>query len=87
MCAGNMQETLKWLSNPASQIDPNVPPPGLENWDPIPYLAASLPISISVFVTQAAHEIGHRVMAGLRRVRPVSECCVMWPVSMCTNAC
>ena len=64
-----MQETLKWLSNPASQIDPNVPPPGLENWDPIPYLAASLPISISVFATQLAHEVGHRVMAALRRVR------------------
>lgn len=64
-----LQETLKWLSNPASQIDPNVPPPGLENWDPIPYLAASLPITVSVFAPQLAHEIGHRVMAALRRVR------------------
>lgn len=63
-----VQETLKWLSNPASQLDPNVPPPGLENWDPIPYLAASLPISVSVFLTQTAHEIGHRVMAALRKV-------------------
>ena len=69
-----LQETLKWLSNPASQIDPNVPPPGLENWDPIPYLAASLPITVSVFATQLAHEIGHRVMAALRRVRCLCSC-------------
>lgn len=71
---GAAQETLKWLSNPASQIDPNVPPPGLENWDPAPYLAASLPISISVFVTQMAHEVGHRVVAALRKVRVLGRC-------------
>jgi hypothetical protein len=63
------KETVEWLSNPNNQIDPNVAPPGLEGWDPVPYLAASLPISVSVFLTQVAHEAAHRVAAGLRKVK------------------
>ena len=63
-----MQETLAWLANP-SNANPDALPPGLEGFDPVPYLSAAVPITVATFGTQMAHELGHRVLAYLRKVR------------------
>jgi len=73
---------VEWLSNPNNQIDPNVAPPGLEGWDPVPYLAASLPISVSVFATQLAHEVSHRLVATLRKVGSQSRIPVLFQITL-----
>ena len=61
------QETLAWLANPAN-TDPDALPPGLEGFDPVPYLSAAVPITLATFGTQMVHELGHRVLASLRKV-------------------
>ena len=61
-----MQETLEWLAN-AGSADPNILPPGLENWDPVPFLASAAPISLSVFSIQFLHDLGHRAAAFIRK--------------------
>ena len=61
------QETLAWLANPAN-TDPDALPPGLEGFDPVPYLSAAVPITLATFGTQMVHELGHRILASLRKV-------------------
>lgn len=62
-----LQETLTWLANPQN-VDPDVLPPGLEGFDPVPYFSAALPIVLATFGTQLVHELGHRVAASIRKV-------------------
>ncbi len=64
---GWAQETLAWLANPAN-TDPDALPPGLEGFDPVPYLSAAVPITLATFGIQMVHELGHRVLASLRKV-------------------
>ncbi|DBA95954.1 TPA: hypothetical protein ACH3X1_001475 [Trebouxia sp. C0004] len=56
------KETIEWLARPEN-YDPDRTPPGLEGFDPVPFLLSSLPITASVMATQFAHELGHRVVA------------------------
>ena len=65
ICA--LQETLAWLANP-SNANPDALPPGLEGFDPVPYLSAAVPITLATFGTQLVHELGHRVAAYVRKV-------------------
>ncbi len=60
------QETLAWLANP-SNANPDALPPGLEGFDPVPYLSAALPITVATFGTQLVHELGHRAAAYVRK--------------------
>ena len=68
-----LQETVDWLARPEN-YDPDLAPPGLEGFDPVPFLLSALPISTSVMVTQFAHELGHRVVAFRKKV-----CCLSHP--------
>lgn len=61
-----LQETVEWLARPEN-YDPDRAPPGLEGFDPVPFLLSSLPITTSVMATQFAHELGHRVVAFQRK--------------------
>lgn len=63
-----LQETVEWLARPEN-YDPDRTPPGLEGFDPLPFLLSSLPITASVMSTQLAHELGHRVVAFQRKAR------------------
>ena len=64
-----LQETVEWLAR-AENFDPDRSPPGLQNFDPLPFVLSSLPITASVMATQVAHELGHRVAAFQKKVRP-----------------
>ena len=68
-CLHALQETIEWLARPEN-YDPDRTPPGLEGFDPVPFLLSSLPITASVMATQVAHELGHRVVAFQRKARP-----------------
>lgn len=63
-----LQETVEWLSRPEN-YDPDLAPPGLEGFDPVPFALSALPITASVMATQLAHELGHRVSAARKKVR------------------
>ena len=69
------EETMRWLAEGGSgagidtRIDPNVPPPGLENFDTIAYVEAALPITAGVLLSSLAHEVGHRVVGAIRNVK------------------
>lgn len=63
-----LQETVEWLARPEN-YDPDRAPPGLDGFDPVPFLLSSLPITSSVMATQFAHELGHRVVAFQRKAR------------------
>ena len=62
-----LQEVVAWLANPQN-ADANILPPGLEDFDPVPYFSAALPIILATFGTQLIHELGHRVAASVRKV-------------------
>ena len=64
----SVQETIEWLSHPEN-YDPDITPPGLENFDPIPILMSALPITTSVAIVQFSHEIAHRLVAWQKKVR------------------
>lgn len=66
-CCAGLQETIEWLARPEN-YDPDRTPPGLEDFDPVPFLLSSLPITASVMATQFAHELGHRVIAFRKKV-------------------
>ena len=66
-----VQETVEWLARPEN-YDPDRTPPGLEDFDPVPFLVSSLPITVSVMATQLAHELGHRVVAFQKKARPAN---------------
>lgn len=63
-----LQETLDWLARPENAAADALPP-GLADWDPIPYLTAAFPIAVSTYGIQIVHEAGHRFAAWLRKVR------------------
>lgn len=44
-------------------------PPGLETWDPTPYIATALPISLGVFGVALMRELGMRLAAGIKGVK------------------
>jgi hypothetical protein len=44
-------------------------PPGLDTWDPTPYISCALPIFTSVLGVNFIHEVGHRIAAGVRKVK------------------
>ncbi|WIA11756.1 hypothetical protein OEZ85_011851 [Tetradesmus obliquus] len=62
------KETLEWLANP-DNLNTDVLPPGLANWDPSPYLASAFPVAISIIGVNFMHELGHRVAAAVRGVK------------------
>ncbi len=66
-CSKLLQETIEWLARPEN-YDPDRTPPGLEGFDPVPFLLSSLPITASVMATQFVHELGHRVVAFRKKV-------------------
>ena len=61
-------ETLAWLSNPEN-VDSNMVPPGLENWDPTSYIETALPVLSGLLAVQVAHEAGHRIAAAIKGVK------------------
>jgi hypothetical protein len=63
-----LQETLEWLANP-DNLNTDVLPPGLANWDPSPYLASAFPVAISIIGVNFMHELGHRIAAAVRGVK------------------
>ena len=68
------QETLDWLTNP-DNANSSLGPPGITEFNAVPYFAAALPISLVTFGTQLVHELGHRVAASIRKVG-LEECCM-----------
>lgn len=62
------KETLQWLSNP-SNLNADVLPPGLENFDPLPWLQSAVTVGGAALLPQLAHEIGHAVAAGLKGLK------------------
>lgn len=65
------KETLAWLSNPANlnASDPTILPPGLENYDPLPFLQSAVTVSGLALLPQFAHEIGHIVTAAVKGLK------------------
>jgi hypothetical protein len=63
-----LQETLDWLANP-DNLNTDVLPPGLANWDPSPYLASAFPVAISIIGVNFMHELGHRIAAAVSGVK------------------
>jgi len=62
------RETLLWLANPdnlANASGLELLPPGLENYDPVPFMASAATVSTLALLPQLAHEIGHAVSAGM----------------------
>ena len=60
------RETLLWLANPEnlSGDAANLLPPGLEDFDPLPFLESAVKVGGYTLLPQLAHEVGH-VVAGL----------------------
>ena len=65
------KETLAWLSNPANlnAAEPGLLPPGLENYDPLPFLQSSVTVSGLALLPQLAHELGHAVIAAVKGLK------------------
>lgn len=62
------RETLLWLANPdnlANASGLELLPPGLENYDPLPFMTSAATVSTLALLPQLAHEIGHAVSAGM----------------------
>jgi hypothetical protein len=62
-----VQETLEWFSNP-DNVNSDMMPPGLDTWDPVPYLSCAIPIFAGTLGANLVHEIGHRIAAWARWV-------------------
>mmetsp|Transcript_30997 Transcript_30997/g.68746 ORF Transcript_30997/g.68746 Transcript_30997/m.68746 type:complete len:647 (+) Transcript_30997:142-2082(+) len=62
------KETLDWFANPAN-LESDQLPPGLETWDPTAYFNTAVPILSSILGINLAHEIGHRIAAGIKGVK------------------
>ncbi len=75
-CSKLLQETIEWLARPEN-YDPDRTPPGLEGFNPVPFLLSSLPITASVMATQFVHELGHRVVAFRKKVCCAKELSVL----------
>jgi len=62
------KETLEWLANPTN-LNSDVLPPGLDNFDPLPFLKSAAIVGGTALVPQLAHEVGHAVAAGLKGIK------------------
>ncbi|GMH38440.1 hypothetical protein BSKO_06324 [Bryopsis sp. KO-2023] len=62
------KETLDYLARPEN-YDPDLLPPGLETFDPIPYVLSSLPIAGGVIFLQFMHDLGHRITASFSKIK------------------
>ncbi len=62
------KETLEWFANP-DNLNSNMLPPGLDTWDPEPYIMSALPIAASNVAINLSHELGHRLAAAVRNVK------------------
>ncbi|GFR40568.1 hypothetical protein Agub_g1037 [Astrephomene gubernaculifera] len=62
------RETLEYFAN-SENLNSDVLPPGLENWDPTSYFITAVPIFVSVLGITIAHEVGHRIAAAVRGVK------------------
>lgn len=65
-------ETVEFFSKPENRdlVDGgDVIPPGLENFDPIPFFDSALPITAVVLACAGLHELGHFVLAYMRGVK------------------
>lgn len=50
-----MQETLQWLANPAN-LNADVLPPGLETYDPVPFLSSTGNVFMVTLLPQVRRE-------------------------------
>jgi len=62
------KETLAWLANPAN-INSDMLPPGLETFDPVPFLQSAIKVGGAALLPQLAHELGHAVVAGMKGLK------------------
>lgn len=56
------RETLLWLANPEN-LNADILPPGLENFDPLPFVESAIMVGGTTLVPQLAHEVGHIIAA------------------------
>lgn len=56
------KETLLWLANP-DNINSDILPPGLENFDPLPFVESAMKVGGASLIPQLAHELGHAIAA------------------------
>lgn len=56
------KETLLWLANPEN-LNADILPPGLENFDPLPFVESAIKVGGATLVPQLAHELGHIIAA------------------------
>lgn len=61
-------ETIAWLANPAN-INADVLPPGLESFDPVPWIQSAALVGAYALLPQFAHEIGHIAMAAVKGIQ------------------
>lgn len=62
------KETLQWLANPAN-MNSEMLPPGLENFDPFPWVQSALAVGGAALLPQLAHELGHAIAAGVKGIK------------------
>ncbi|PRW61443.1 putative zinc metalloprotease chloroplastic isoform B [Chlorella sorokiniana] len=62
------KETLQWLADPAN-LNTDLLPPGLETYDPLPFLSSTGNVFIVTLLPQLVHELAHVTVAGLRGIK------------------
>lgn len=62
------KETLQWLANPAN-LNTDLLPPGLESYDPLPFLSSTGNVFMVTLLPQLVHEVAHAVVAGSRGIK------------------
>lgn len=62
------KETLLWLANPAN-LNSDLLPPGLETYDPLPFLSSTGNVFLVTLLPQLMHEVAHAVVAGTRGIK------------------
>ena len=70
--SSSVQNILRALQT-ADALDPETIPSEIANYDFMPYLLSALPIAGSIMGVQLLHELGHRLAANARNVRPASD--------------
>lgn len=59
-----------WLADPANlDVPEGFLPPGLENYDPVPFLQSLGDVCLVTLLPQLAHELGHSVAAAVKKLR------------------
>lgn len=62
------KETLQWLANPAN-LNTDLLPPGLESYDPLPFLSSTGNVFMITLLPQLMHELAHAFVAGARGIK------------------